>query len=905
MIFKFLNIDKHKCPHRSILLSFVIITLVACSTEKNTAVNRSFHYVNARFNGHFNANELLDISLTTYRNNVEEDYYNILPLEAMPSELEIEVYYPMIDTAISKIKTVITDHSMPSNDRPAYKNAEHNNYIDENWITIGKAYYYRRDYETAMRSFKFVNKYFSNDPSNYIGELWMAKTNIRVGNYTDAKLQLDQLDQAIKNQEESKDANNSKSRSAKGKSSRSKSKKTSYSFKQNEPAKFPNKIKFDIYRTRADLALSHKDYVKTIEHLENALKEKSRSEDKGRTNFILGQLYERQGNYGMAVAKYRKARKYKIPFQMSFSAQLKSAILEGGDKTKKKLNKMLRDAKNAEYRDQIYYALAQMEIAQRNEDVAMDHLSQSAFYSTTNIRQKGMAYEKMGDISYNKRQYIQAQKYYDSCVASVNEQYPNLTAISIKAQKLADLVVAVETAIYEDSIQRIAKMDEKEQETYLKQIIKQQEEDKKTQERRDAEKMAELAKSNNAFNQTMNQKGTGYWSNSSLILDGVKEFKKTWGQRTNEDHWRRSQKTNVIQTNEEHFDTDTENDAEAIASISEEEKKMLEMKEKLPKTDEEFQQSNQRLMKAYYDAGIIYKEMLSEIDLSTEQFLNAMNRNIESDYKLMSAYQLYKIYEQSDRTKARTYKDYILNNYPNSDYANYLRDPDYFIKKRERDKVSEQEYVEVLQRYNRKIYYPVILKAQGVMDNEPDNRYRAKYMLLLAMSMGQTTENKKELLPILEQIISEYPNSEEEERAKDMIDIIKNGYSINEPAIFGNNTIYEYQENVPQIVIVFLEPSDNIDLSKTRISDFTREFFPKSKLKISTSLFKGTINTIRIENFPTEKEAKEYVKIFKNTKKHLLNLREAKIRIITPNNLKILYESTNLEQYELFYQEYY
>src|SRR5690606_23114264 len=140
-----------------------------------TAVNRSFHYVNARFNGHFNANELLNVSLASYRANVAEDYYNVLPIEALPNESEIEAYYAPIDTAISKVKKVITDHSMPSNDKPSKKNAEHNNYIDENWITIGKAYYYRRDYETALKSFKFINKYFSNDPSNYIGELWSAK----------------------------------------------------------------------------------------------------------------------------------------------------------------------------------------------------------------------------------------------------------------------------------------------------------------------------------------------------------------------------------------------------------------------------------------------------------------------------------------------------------------------------------------------------------------------------------------------------------------------------------------------------------------------------------------------------------------------------------------------------------
>lgn len=312
--------------------------VVACSTEKNTAINRSFHYVNARFNGHFNATELLNTSLMTYRDNLNEDYYSLIPLEALPGEKEIEGYYPAIDTALVKVKKVITDHSMPSNDKPSRKNAEHNNYIDENWITVGQAYYIRRDYETALKSFKFINKYFSNDPSNYIGELWMAKTNIQLGKYTDAKLSLDKLDKSLEGQKKSEEAKKTKS-STKSKLKKSKAAKLNNkgkSSKENdEPAKFPKKIIFDFERTKADLALVNKDYPKAIESLEKALESARNSYDKGRTNFILGQLYEHEGNNGMAIEKYKKSRKYKIPYQMNFNAQMKASILEGEVRLKK------------------------------------------------------------------------------------------------------------------------------------------------------------------------------------------------------------------------------------------------------------------------------------------------------------------------------------------------------------------------------------------------------------------------------------------------------------------------------------------------------------------------------------------------------------------------------------------
>ncbi len=593
---------------------------------------------------------------------------------------------------------------------------------------------------------------------------------------------------------------------------------------------------------------------------------------------------------------------------MSFNAQLKASILDGGPKIKKQLNKMLRDGKNAEFKDQIYYALALIELKEGNEDKAMQELTNSAFYSTNNARQKGMAYEKMGELRYAKRDYIKAQKYYDSCALSVDETFPNYKDIKRKAEKLLDLVVAVETAAHEDSIQRIAKMSPDEQEDFLKNVIKKREEQEKENAKRESDKLRELAKNNSAFQQDMS-KGGGYWSNSTSIADGVIEFQKVWGQRPNEDHWRRSDKNIIAQKptdengnpiegeNPEGTDTETEEKPKGPTVES--------LQADLPKTEEEFERSNEKLVEALYNAGIIYKEMLNEIDLAKKQFLDVLDRKFESDYNLMSAYQLYKIFEVSDASQANLQKDYILNYYPNSDYANYLRDPDYFIKKKERDALAEQEYVQVLNRYNRKIYFPVISKAESVIESEPDNVYRAKYMLLLAMSKGQTTEKKDEILPILERLVAEYPDTDESARAKELIEVLKNGISVNEPVVFGNKTIYIYEEQSPQIVLVFLGEKDNIDISKSKVSDFTREFFPKSKVKVSTNLYNGTQNLIMIAEFPNEREAKEYVRKYKATRKNLLDLQNAKTLIITPKNLKLLFEKRELEQYDSFYQEYY
>ncbi|MDB4324390.1 hypothetical protein N9963_03230 [Crocinitomicaceae bacterium] len=859
--------------------------VASCSTEKNTLLSRSYHGMTAHYNGYFNANELLNSSMSTYETSLKEDYYDILPIEVVPNEEEVLGMYPAIDTAIKKCTKVITDHSMPSNERPARKKEEHNRWIDENWTTIGIASYFRRDYEGAMKSFKFVRKFYKNDPSLFIGELWMAKTHIAQGDLTKAKFNLDNLDQAIKEEDSRK----------KAKSKKSKSKKS----KKDKIAKFPKGIRFELEKTKAALAYQTGDKEQTIKYLEESLNFGKKKEEV-RVHFILGQLYEDAGNNSEAQIHYDKVLKGSPKFEMAFNARLKKAFLGSGEKTQKELAKMLKDAKNAEYKDQIYYALAGIELKEGTEVKAKEYLHKSAFYSVSNSRQKGMAYEKLADMSFATKDYVPAQKYYDSCAAVIKDTYPNAEAIRNKARNLADLVVAVETAKYEDSVQMIAALSEKDREKFLKEIIKKIEEDEKRRKERDAERLRELQENENLFLQT-GKGGTWYWNNAKTRGEGSDDFKKLWGDRENEDNWRRSEK--VIEAN--FIEINGEKIVDTVEVADSDTLNVDYLTSKLPLTDSAIALSNKRLLEAHYNAGIIYKEQLKEPGIATEEFKQVINKNIENEHNLLSAFQLYKIFETSNVSEANRYKEYILKNYPNSDYANYLIDPNYFLKKKERDVLAEQEYVTVLGRYGRGLYYPVLTKANIVINNEINNVYRAKYMLLKAMAKGQLTEDKNQLLPVLDSLVTEYPGSDEAIRGQEMIDIIKNGYSENIESDFGSKYPFIYNERADSKVLVFLEKNQSSNLAKSKVVDFQREFFSRLSLKVSSKIYTSDESVILITGFKDESEANEYIRVYKKTRKYLLDLQNAKIFIITSDNMKILFQKQNLEEYENYYDEYY
>ncbi len=863
-------------------LVFTVITITAaCSTEKNTAINRKFHSLNAHYNGYFNAVELLDQSIGSYRNSRQEDYYKLLPLDPVPSEAEVSGMYPAIDTAIAKCKKVIRDHSMPGNDKPAKKKEEHNRWIDENWTTIGRASFYRRDYDGAMKSFLYVRKFYSNDPSLYVGELWMAKTNISTGDLTDAKFNLDNLDQAIGAEE-----------SAKGEK-----KKGS---KEDQAAKFPKEIRFELEKTKAQLALLRDKKQDAIHFLEESLKYASITEDeeKARVHFILGQLYEEHGNFGSAVSHYNKVIKGNAPYVMRFNARLKRTFLGDGDKVKKELFKMLKDAKNAEYKDQIYYALGDLELRDGSEELGIQYLSASAFYSVNNTRQKGMAYERLADMSFDKREYVQAQKYYDSCALVIEDNYPNAEGIRNKALKLADLVVAVETAEYEDSVQRIALMNEGDREKFLKDLIKKIVAEEKAKKERDALRLRELQQNENLFVQVGNG-SKWYWNNAKTRAQGFDEFKRLWGARENEDDWRRSDKAPVISLavlGDGEQDTTVVEQLDSLTVES--------LMADLPLTDSAMTASNERLLEAYYNAGYIYSTQLNEPGFAEIQFMSVLGRKVEDPHNLLSAYQMYMIYKGSDPVKANVHREYIYNNYPNSDYANYLRDPDYFIKKKERDALAEEAYVKVLERYNKKLYSPVIAKADIVISDENDNIYRAKYMLLKAMCLGQRVNDKDTLVPVLEMLISEYPGTLEAARGQEMLNIIQNGYSENVVADFGSKSPYIYNDRKKLTIIIFPDKEMSSSAAKARIVDFNRDYFSRDRIRVDSKVFEeGSI--ILVKEFDDESKAMKYITAYKNTRKYLLDLQNAKIMMITIDNLKTLFKLSDIKEYDKFYEEYY
>jgi len=871
-----------------------IFFLLSCSTENNTFINRTYHGTTAKYNGYFNANELIKNSLTTFRENKKEDFYSVLPVESNPNEKEVAGMLPAIDTAIVKCTKVIRNHCMPSMERPEGKKVEYNRWIDENWNLIGQAYFLRRDYEISSKNFEFVKELFKNDKSTYIARIWLIKNKIAQGKQNDARNLILEMDEIIEKQEKEELANKLNFIEKTKKFFVKKDKNT-----VKDPPKITKKVKAEYYFTKASFSIAYEDYSKAIESLEKAIKLSDNKQQKIRAHFILGQLYSlnkkpenANNNFNLVVKSVAS------PFEMQFNARINRAFLGRDEKVKKELTKLLKDEKNADYRDQLYYALADIALQEKNKPEAINLLHKSTYYSTNNKRQQAISYDRLGTISFQDKQYVKAQKYFDSCANVMPENYPNGDEIRKKAIKLKKLVESVTIFETQDSLLRIAAMSEKDRENYIKKTIKKIKDDIARKEREEKAKMqAKIAKQ---MAEELNNPSSNkwYWNNAKTKADGFSEFKKNWGSRDNEDDWRRSDKIVLVQSDTSAKGKNTLPPSnEAIDTLS-----VDYLSQKLPLNQQDVDSALAKLVAAEYDAGLIYKEQLNEMKLASDCFQDILSRKYTTNYNLLASFQLYKLNEK-DASKSIPHRNYILTNYPNSDYASYLRDPNFFIKQKEQEKKNEEQYLVILEKFHQKKYDEVItacLTSEVVANSE----IKPKFILLRAMATASSTDDKKSISPILKELIKTYPGTQESLKAKELAEILEKGYSKFEPIVFKKEFPFTYEEGEPLWIILFLDKNSNSNAAKNKISSFNDEVFEKMDITVSSKLYESDQSVIILKSF-TQTEGDAYIKSFKTDVKFIKEYTGLPIYMISQNSLKILFESKNLDVYKDFYQEYF
>ena len=845
-----------------LILALILLISPSCSTKKKSWVNRQYHNTTAKYNGYFNGNESIKDGLKKLHANHIDDYTTTISVFPTGDSKTAQKTNSYMDKAIQKGSIVIQRHSMK------IKGTEYCKWIDDNYLMVGKAYFYKGDFEEAIKTFSFIINEYSKNEIRFEAALWLVRGYVEKGDFTSAESELEEI---LKDK------------------------------------KFPNKLDKELAVVAADFYVQKKDFTTAITELLNATELIKRKRKKVRLNYILAQIYQYSYNYSLAQKHYELVLKSNPEYEMAFNAKMSLArSLESGNpdtkKMKEKLFKMTKDDKNKEYLDQIYYTIAEMEINNGDTLSAIENYMLSAVNSVENNSQKALSFLALGKIYFEKGSYKLASANYDSTIFYMDNDFRLYEEANSRHLILTDLVSNINIVEMQDSLQMLAKLTKSEQNAIIGAIIQAEfEKEKQAAEDKNLKQqmMYESGRSGGIEDQFGSNTSGGQWYfyNPATLSFGMSEFRKKWGTRKLEDDWRRKDKK---------ISTNFEIDSTATDSISLEAQNTKDPNyylNQLPKTKEDFENSDSQIKEALYQLGVIYKEALSKIDLSTDNFGAIFTRfPTDEQYAALALYNVYINYLETNNPKATNSKETLLSKYPNSIYAKMIVDPNYTSEILSKKDLAELNYQEIFLLYKENVFDQVLVKTENISDE----KYKNKLLLLRALSFIQKEEMDK-ATTILNNISEEDEKVSQE--AKYILDAINDPSKMkkaNELALAGSP--YLYRSNNQHMIILVL-PKEGVDVTylKTLISDFHTNSLGNEVFEISALLLGLDQHLLMIKSFENIKKSMSYYELFiqEGSVMEVLNKSEYKIMSISFENFQEFYKNKDAQGYYNFFTKNY
>lgn len=929
-------------------ISLTIILLAGCA--KQTLVTKPYHNLTGRYNAYYNANLRVEESFTILNSQHKDNYNKLLEMYPYAAATDGNSVKQPLDEAITKCARNIKLHEI-------------GNWTDDSYHLMGKAEFLQQEYERAANTFKFiVDKYHPENvakeleklkkkkkkkkrkgkkrkkrkkkkkkgkkkgkkkpngdaeeeeekpikyglkhrPVRYKSMLWLAKTYIELGQYDDAGYYLRQLE---------------------------------------NDKKVPKKLRSEVQAVIAYNWIVQKEYVKAIEPLEIAVKGTKKKSVKNRYVYVLGQLYQMESNNQMAMENFHDVLRLRPSYEMEFNARLNMATNAASASGKKvidpeiALKRMLRDSKNEEYKDQIYFALAQIKLKSGNNDEGILALQQSLYYSASNA-QRAEGALLLAELFYERDDFIKSYAYYDSTVQVMDKNDERYTTTEMYKRRLKGVATHVAIKEDKDSMLIVGAWERKQQETWA---IRGMEIDELNAQNGGAENATIEApkRGGQGFRDRISkstvqapngerqpnrpskrpasgkitisdaaiQKSKFPLYNASLKKKGEREFEKRWNNRAWVDDWRRSDKEEEINTAADNIAVvEPKTQAEIDAYLK---------KRGVPKSDQEIASMKAKIGESMYKAAEHYREDLGRTDKALELVEEMVQKYPNNVYTVEGMFLAYNIYsEKNNISKATYYKNEILKKYPESNIAKVLGDPEFAN--------SEKLKYEKINKYYDDTYDMIkggeAEKALGRVRAIPaefgtNYEMKARFAILEAMCVGGM-KGEQDYIKALRIIVTSFPDTKEEKQAKEMIAILsgkkgsRGGRKINNGSSDKGSSPFKVNEKIKHfILIVFDSKKTKVNQYRAPLTEYNNKFHLNKKLSVSTILVDASIPTLIVRGaYPNADEAMKYVVNARSNPEFLAGVEGYTIYAISSENYGIAMTTQKFHLYSTFFEKHY
>lgn len=872
---------------------FGLLLFGSCSTKKNTITRRMYHNLTSHYNIFWNGDKSLKEGDKQLRAAVKDDYTKVLRVYNYGTKQDGMSMNSTMDRALEKTSICVQKHSMKFGERERVR------WIDDAYLVMAKAHFYKHDYIPARRSFDFVASEFNYNDIAYVANLWLVKTYIQTEEYPKAVATIEQL-QA----------------------------------KTSGMDKMPKELMRNMDFTIADYFIAVKDYNSAVKYLKSGILLNKDRDLRTRAMFILGQIYMLQGDSQRATAQFKKVIKRNPVYEMTFESRMNMAKVGSADNAKelyKMLNKMLRDSNNEEYCDRVYYAMAELALREGDEDKAINYLCKSVAEAKNNQIQRIQSSLKVATMFFERNNYESAQAYYDTAVTVMNRDYEGYDSILNISQTLNELVMYAGIVHDQDSLLRIADMDSVSRNVLIDKIIAQViEQEKIEQQQREYEE--QLALMGSAVGESkptteIPDKGSGtstwYFYNQTAMSKGVTEFTRKWGMRKLEDNWRISDKRSVeAALSGESYDEDltaaklVKAKQDSLNATYTNHDRGYYLRD-LPFTAEQRQVADSLIADALYNLGFLYMDRLSDLPRSIESYESLDTRYPGNEKELPSWYALYKMYNDlSNEEKALVYKGKIFDKYPTSSYAQFINDPSYFEKLKQQEKESSDFYAKTYEAFEQGQFYRVKMNTERAMQlYEADTALMPRFAFLNAVAKGRLIAVDSMAFALYD-LVRTYPYSSIVPYATQVLESINDEYHLGlvlsdigkegaEKPEVKKESPYVNEPNIEHFVMIVCDSKlVRVDPLMVRLSDFNKKEHRLRTFNVKSVVLDDQRSIVTIGSFDNEEIANDYItSIFLNDYVFGgLNPTTYSIQPISIKNYPVFYQSKDLDEYIQFIQ---
>ena len=887
-----------------LIIVAVAVAIVSCSTQKNTAGSRFWHSFNARYNTYYNGQVAFTEGNLEKEKNNKDNYTELIPLYPVGNKASRDIGKSNYQRTVEKMEKAIQRHSIKE------KGKEKNPFLWRAWLLMGKAEFQMGQFEEAAATFSYMARLYQGEPlMSGLARAWLAKCYTELGWRYDAE-------DVIRNMS-----------------------RDSMDFRAVK----------DWDYTYANYYIREADYQKAIPYLRKAIKHERRKVQRAREWFLMGQIENLLGHQQEAYNAFKRVVRLSPPYELEFNARIAQTEVmakNNGKQMISKLKRMARDDNNAEYLDQVYYAIGNIYLAQGDTLEAINAYETGNKKATRSGIEKGVLLLTLGNIYWEREKFADAQRCYGEAIGLLDKERKDYQELSQRSKILDELVPYTEGIHLQDSLLALSVMPEAERNKAIDCVIDALK--KKEKEERDAKLEAE-ANTQQAQNAVSNplrqpsttqhptpttQQGGGAWYfyNPTAVSQGKTAFQREWGKRENVDNWRRSNQTVIRMPGAEDETTDsiasddlavgdsiaTDSIAAPLDSAALDPHKREYYLAQIPFSDEQKAASHEIIKDGLFHGGIILKDKMERLAIS-ERYLRRLTNDYPAyEHNDEAWYHLWLLYSRLGQlSKAAECLAHMQENHAESEWTLLLSDPLYAENARFGEQIEDSLYGATYDAFKADQHDVIRQNAALSATRFPQGANRDKFMFINGLSLLNEGDGDG-CMEQLKEVVEKYPESEVSKLAGMIIKGVQDGrrlhggkfdigdvWSLRDVELSGDSTIADTlsTERDDHYLFMLVYNPDSVNQNQMLFElaryNFTNFLVRNFEIQIDQD---RELNRMMVSGFQSYDEALQYARMLYDNEPLRNHLAGTMRLIISEKNLPSLGTRLSYDDYQLFYE---